>query len=254
MRTLLAPFAPTCALASILLILTGCGSNQIMSRSTLGSQPTGPAPTVLAVAEQVNGVAPNRMQEVQFSEAMDPATINGSTFVVTDAGGNRMPGAIAYDATFHIASFQPEPALEINTKYTAAIATGVKSAGGVPIARPYIYSFTTRDDSDKSPLSVINVSPFPDQSCVSDSTKIVITFSEEPDASQVNSQSIVVTGPSGEKIPVTLALNVAATQVVVTPTEPLPEGSITVTVSNIGDLAGQMMSQPFTWTFTTACG
>lgn len=49
-------------------------------------------------------------------------------------------------------------------------------------------------------------------------------------------------------------MNVSTTQVVLTPASPLPSGTITVTVSNVADLAGVKMAAPYTWSFSTACG
>ncbi|HKR27055.1 MAG TPA: Ig-like domain-containing protein, partial [Acidobacteriaceae bacterium] len=236
------------------LLVASCGSiSTPMANNTTGSTGTGPVPTVSGLAVEVNGVAPNRKQEVQFSEAMNPDTINAKTFLIMDAGGNQVTGAVTYDSDYNVASFQPTPALEDNTKYTAMITTGAQSVGGMSLAANYSYSFSTRADTDTSPLRVTNVSPFPDENCVSPTTAITITFNEAPDASTVTTSNIVVTDSTGNKIPVTLSTTISATDVVVTPKSALPSGSITVTVSGIGDLADQMMQQPFTWTFSTAC-
>lgn len=48
------------------LLLSGCGGSTLIKRSN-STSPTGAIPAVIAVGEQVNGVAPNRKQEVQFS-------------------------------------------------------------------------------------------------------------------------------------------------------------------------------------------
>jgi hypothetical protein len=65
----------TCVLLTLTtLILSGCGGSSV-ARTQNGNMAQGAPPTVSAVATQVNGVAPNREQEVQFSEAMDASTI-----------------------------------------------------------------------------------------------------------------------------------------------------------------------------------
>jgi Big-like domain-containing protein len=235
------------------IYLASCGSVSHPVVSTTTNSGTGPVPTVAALAMQTNGVAPNRKQEVQFSEAMDATTINAKTFLVTDAGGNAVPGVVTYDSDYNVATFAPTPALKTDTQYSATITTGAASVGGMHLAANYSYQFTTRAATDTSPLRVTNVSPFPDEACVSATTKITITFNEAPDASTVTAANIVVTDSNGNKIPVSFSLSVSGTDVVVTPNAALPTGSITVTVSGIGDLADQMMQQPFTWTFTTAC-
>ncbi|HKO14237.1 MAG TPA: Ig-like domain-containing protein [Acidobacteriaceae bacterium] len=235
-------------------LLGGCGSTSLPLNSNNGGHSgSGPVPTVIAQALELNGVAPNRKQEVQFSEAMDPATINAKTFVITDPGGNQMPGVVSYDPGFNVAAFQPTPALETGASYTATINTGAASTGGMHLAAPYVFAFTTRAETDSSPLAVKQVSPAANAACVSPNAQIVITFNEAPDASTVTAQNIVVTDSNGNKITTTLSTNINTTQVMVTPASPLPSGVITVMVSNIGDLADLKMPQPFTWSFSTVC-
>ena len=226
------------------LFLGGCGSNAPLIQ--------GPPPTVAGTAVQVDGVAPNRRQEVQFSEAMNGSTINAQSFRVTGVSGNAVPGTVTYDSTFDIASFLPTPALQAGATYTATITTAATSASGVPLAKPYSYSFTTRATSDRSPISVTSVSPMANATCVNPDSMITVTFDEAPDASTVNAGDFTVLGPNGG-IPVTLSINISTTQVVLTPVAPLPSGTITVMVNNVGDLADTMMTAPYTWSFSTAC-
>lgn len=239
---------------TLTLYLASCGTTSVpMVSNTTGNSGTGSVPTVAALAVEVNGVAPNRKQEAQFSEAMNPDTINAKTFLVTDAGGNHVTGTVTYDSDYNVASFQPTPALEDNTQYTATITTGAQSVGGKPLAANYSWSFTTRADTDTSPITVTGVIPAANTQCVSPTTAIAITFNEAPDASTVTTTNIVVKDSNGNSIPVTLSTNISTPSVTVTPKSPLPSGTITVTVSNIGDLADQLMQQPYTWSFSTAC-
>lgn len=254
MRAVLRPALFSTIAFTISLYLASCGSiSHPMVSNTTANSGTGPVPTVSGLAVEVNGVAPNRKQEVQFSEAMNPDTINAKTFLITDAGGNQVTGTVTYDSNYNVASFQPTPALEDSTNYRATITTGAQSVGGMPLAANYSYSFSTRADTDTSPLTVKNVVPAANAQCVSPTTAITITFNEAPDTSTVTTTNIVVKDSNGNNIPVTLSTNISTPDVTVTPKSTLPSGNITVTVSGIGDLADQMMQQPFTWTFSTAC-
>jgi hypothetical protein len=161
---------------------------------------------------------------------------------------------VSYDQDFNTASFLPNPALQTDASYTATITTAVASTGGVHLASPYSYTFTTRSTTDTSPISVNSVVPAGNATCVSANTPITITFDEAPDASTVNSNNIVVIGPGGTVIPVTMSINVTTTQVVLTPISPLLSGTISVMVSNVADLAGVKMAAPYTWSFSTICG
>ena len=237
---------------SLPLMLTGCGGSS-MNPMNSGTAAQGTPPTVSAVATQVNGVAPNREQEVQFSEAMDPSTINAQSFKVTDSSGNARAGSVTYDSNFDTASFLPNPALAANTTYTGTITTAAASAGGAHLASAYTFEFTTRASTDTSPLSVDSVSPAANATCVSASTLITVTFNEVPDAATVTAANFAVTGPNGP-IAVKMGTDVTTTQVVLTPASALPAGSISVTVNNVADLAGVKMTAPYTWSFSTACG
>lgn len=232
-------------------LLVGCGSS-LNPRSTFTSA-SASSLTVTAVAEQVNGVAPNRKQEVQFSAALNPSTVNASTFLITDASGKAVSGVVSYDPVFNLAIFQPRPVLQMMQKYTATLTTGIADQGGDHLAAAYTYSFQTRSSMDTSPISVLKISPASDATCVASTATVTITFDEEPDATTLTSSNIVLTGPGGAVIPTRLSMDVSATQVIVTPVSALPSGQITVTVKGVGDLADTLMTQPFVSTFSTAC-
>ncbi|HET9088507.1 MAG TPA: Ig-like domain-containing protein, partial [Acidobacteriaceae bacterium] len=146
-------------------LLAGCGagSRPSFAGSGSGSGIAAPSsattPTVTSVAVQVNGTAPNRLQEVQFSEPMNPATINTQTFQITDASGKAVPGVVSYDANYYVASFQPTPALKPSASYTATITTGVASAQGAHLASNYTYAIKTRKMTDNSPTYVTATNP-----------------------------------------------------------------------------------------------
>jgi methionine-rich copper-binding protein CopC len=253
------PFPGICALL-VVTFLAGCGSVTKKGSGGAGSptNPTSPtgsgaAPTVTAVGLQTNGVAPNRIQEVQFSEAMDSKTINNKTFTITDASGKAVAGTVAYDADYNVASFKPMPALQPSTAYTATITTGVSSAGGMHLQSAYSYNFTTIATSDATPISVTQVNPAANATCASATTPITVTFSEAPDVSTLTTANVLLKGPDGSILKNTLSISVDKAQMVVTPASALPSGAITVTVESVGDMAGNMMAAPYTWSFSTNC-
>jgi methionine-rich copper-binding protein CopC len=253
------PFPGICALL-IMTFLAGCGSVTKKGSGGAGGPTsptsptgTGPAPTVTAVGLQTNGVAPNRMQEVQFSEAIDSTTINSKTFTITDASGKAVAGTVAYDADYNVASFKPMPALQPSTAYTATITTGVSSAGGVHLQSGYTYNFTTIATSDATPISVAQVNPAANATCASATAPITVTFSEAPDVSTLTTANVLLKGPDGSVLKNTLSISVDKAQMVVTPESALPSGAVTVTVQSVGDMAGNMIAAPYTWSFSTNC-
>jgi hypothetical protein len=78
---------------------------------------------------------------VVFSEAMDPATLDGSTFTLTHGAAIAVPGLVTYaDLT---AVFWPTADLPANTAFTATVTTGAQSASGIALAANHSWTFTT---------------------------------------------------------------------------------------------------------------
>ena len=87
-----------------------------------------------------------------FSQPMDPATINSSsagalsTFTLKETSGANVPGTVALNAANTVATFRPTASLNMSTRYTATVTSAAKNAGGIAMANPVAWSFTTRSD------------------------------------------------------------------------------------------------------------
>ena len=98
------------------------------------------APTVIAVspANNATGVARTVNLIVTFSEAIDPSTINSTTFELRNASTNALVArTVTYDAATRRAILNPSGNLAIRTRFTATVlggATGVKDLAGNPLA------------------------------------------------------------------------------------------------------------------------
>ena len=107
------------------------------------------APTISAVApaDEATGVAATSNAEATFSEAMNPATISGSTFTLTRLGDTQsLTAQVTYDAATKKATLDPNADLDPSTTYTATIkggTSGVKDLAGNPLAQDKSWSFTT---------------------------------------------------------------------------------------------------------------
>ena len=100
-----------------------------------------------------NAVTGTRVTAI-FSQPMDPATINSSpagtllTFTLKETTGNNVSGTVAMNAAKTVATFTPTAfALNTNTSYTATVTIAAKNAGGIAMANPVAWSFTTRADA-----------------------------------------------------------------------------------------------------------
>jgi len=86
------------------------------------------------------GVERNKVVVLTFSEAMDPSTINSTTFTLNQ-GTTAVSGTVAYSGT--TATFTPSNVLAASTTYTATITTGAKDLAGNALAANIVWSFTT---------------------------------------------------------------------------------------------------------------
>jgi hypothetical protein len=114
----------------------------------------GVAPSVTSTNPTNNAIGVGRNVEVKFvfNEAMDPTTINESTFMLKQ-GETAVPGTVSYASK--TATFTPSAILAVNTEYTATITTGAKDLSGEPLTANVVKSFTTGGSSTS--LAVVNL-------------------------------------------------------------------------------------------------
>lgn len=85
-------------------------------------------------------VAVNSTVTATFSEAMDAATITGSTFTLAGTGG-AIAGTVSYSGK--TATFTPSSGLEQGKTYMATITTGVTDTDGIAMEANFTWRFTT---------------------------------------------------------------------------------------------------------------
>ncbi len=86
----------------------------------------------------------NRNMTAEFSEALSPNTVNGSSFTLSD-GTNLVTGVVSVQGT--VATFNPDDNLAANTLYTATLTTAISDLA-IPanlLAASFSWSFTTSD-------------------------------------------------------------------------------------------------------------
>jgi hypothetical protein len=115
---------------------------------------SGVSPTVTSTdpLNNVTGVTRDKALTFTFSEAMDPSTINSSTFTLKQ-GTTAVPGTVTYSGT--TATFTPTNSLAAGTSYTATVTTGAKSLTGNGLAANSVWSFTTGGSA--SGLAVVDL-------------------------------------------------------------------------------------------------
>ena len=124
---------------------------------TFTTNSTACAPTVISVTPPNGavGVCPSTVVTATFSEPMNPATINTTTFTLTGPGTTPVTGVVTYAAS--TATFVPSSPLALSTLYTATITTGAQDLAGNPLANNFVWTFTT--NSTACAPTVISVAP-----------------------------------------------------------------------------------------------
>lgn len=132
------------------ILLVGCKDQSTGANDNTDSDP----PTVQTTSPSNNEgeVERNKVIEITFNEAMDPATINTSTFAV-EQGTDAITGSVAYSGT--TATFTAVNVLNALTDYKVTVTTGAKSADGIALATNEVWSFTTGGSTE--PLTVVDL-------------------------------------------------------------------------------------------------
>ena len=118
----------------------------VVFQESLGADTT---PPTVNSTQPVNGavnVATTAAVTVTFSEAMNAATVNGSTFNLATAGGTAVPATVSYNGSTRTATLTPTAALGNSVTYRAVVkggSGGVADLAGNPLATDFSWSFTT---------------------------------------------------------------------------------------------------------------
>ena len=210
-------------------------------------------PTVSSTfpANAATGVAIGGNIATVFSEAMDPATINTTTFTLQQ-GTTPVAGVVSYAGV--TATFTPGANLAPSTTYTATITTGARDLAGNVLVTTYGWSFTTGATADTTAPTVSVTVPANAATGVPINQTINATFSEPMDPLSINTASFLLTGPAATAITGTVGYDVPNRIATFNPASDLAPNTVYTATLTTGtrDLAGNPLAVTFNWTFTTA--
>src|SRR4029077_1070777 len=129
----------------------------------------------------------NTLVSATFSEAMNPATINGTTFTVTGPGATPVAGTVTYAGS--TATFTPSASLANSSLFTATITTGAKDPAGAALAANFVGTFATA-----APPTVLSTVPVNGATGVAVNTLVTATFSEAMNPATINVTAFRVCG------------------------------------------------------------
>ena len=219
---------------------------------------TVPAPTLPTVIATVPrngaaGVPTNQALTATFSEAMNPATINSATFLVSVTGGAGVTGVVTYVPAGSVATFTPDANLAPSTEYTATITIGAQDLEGNTLASNYVWTFTTAAAPVLVPPKVISTIPASFAADVPFNQIVSATFSTAMNPATINSTTFTLVAPGNVLVHGLVAYAAVGNTLTFTPTANLaPSTTFTATITTgAQNLAGTALAGNYVWTFTT---
>jgi hypothetical protein len=198
-------------------------------------------------------IQPNALVIVNFSEPMDPATINSSTLILRNTtAGVDVAGTIAMSQNNTIATLTPSSPLTPGNAYTITVTIGAKDVAGNALKNEVTSNFFTTSTPDVTRPTVISTTPVDGATGVATNGVFRARFSENVNG--VSGSTLTLKKAlTGEAVAGTVTYDGSFTQGTFTPTLPLSANTnyIATLTSGIQDLAGNSLAQ-VTFSFTTA--
>lgn len=212
---------------------------------------TAPAVTSTVPADNAVNVAIDVWIMATFDEAIDPATVDNTSFILTDALDNVVDGTVTVSADNTTATFTPSAFLDNTAVYTATLTTDVTDLAGNPLADNVVWSFTTGTGTDTIAPTVLSTVPADGATGVAVTTVVAATFDEAIDPVTVDNTSFFVNDGAGNVDGTITFVDNTAT---FTPSADLAVNTVyTATLTtDVTDASGNPLADNVVWSFTTA--
>jgi len=246
---------------SLLFILTvfatgcGAGSGNVAETDGGDSESVTPASTP---ADGTTGTNINGSIIAQFSEALDPATVNSDTFMLAAASDDTpVDGVVSY--TNNTMIFTPAANLAESTEYTATVSSDVLSASGSPLLdTDLVWNFTTGETAGTVPAldttapSVNSTDPANGAAGVSLNRSATALFSEVLDPATVSQSAFTLAVTSGD-VAVAGVVSYIGNTMTFNPAANLAGSTeyTAIITTAVTDLAGNALAADKVWSFTT---
>lgn len=244
------------SVAAILLagLLAGCGDSDANSAANKPGNPTTPpaVTTVNPLTGSTFTCGNPVIINATFTKAMNPATINGTTFTLT-AGSGAVAGAVTYVAATNIATFTPAAALASNTVFTATITTGAQDQFGNGLTANFTWTFTSAPPCP--PATVTAVTPPNGSTLTCPNTAVITaTFSTGMNPATINTTTFTLTGTGGAAIAGAVTYVASTNVATFTPSAALSPSTLYTATITTGatNASGTALAANFVWTFTTS--
>ena len=228
----------------------------VVFSTNLQTQP--PVVTSLSPQNGTAGVSTTTAVTATFNKALDPTTVNSTTFQLLDATNSAVSASVTYSSSTFTATLQPTATLANSASYVAVVrGDGVKDTSGTPMAASYSSSFATT--SLTPPPIVTAFSPASGASGISTTTAITATFNKAIDPTTLTPNTFQLLNSSNAAVSGSISYNSSTFTVSLQPTAPLAVSSSYTVVLRGGtldprvkDTSGTALAANVTWAFTTA--
>ena len=245
--TLVADSAHTATLTADIRDAAGnrLGSDYQWSFQTAPLPDTAP-PTVTSrdPAVDASNVPLGQVVRATFSETLNCATVNASSFLLDGPTGGI---AAAVACSTDTAQLTPNASLQPTTTYTATLTTGIQDSAGNALAFNNVWSFTTLTSSDTTPPIVMSTDPAKDATGVGTGKTLMATFSEPVTC---GAGAFLLTDPDGATVPGTVTCSGDRASFDPDASLNLLTNYTATLISTVRDLAGNALV-PVSWSFTT---
>jgi hypothetical protein len=229
---------------------------------------TSAVPTVTSTnpAGGATDVAVTQAITATFSEAMDPATIDSTSFTVNE-GATAVSGAVTYAAATNVATFTPAASLSASTVYTGTVTTGAKATSGSALAANFVWTFTTASAGGSGgdagvpdggappgvPPQVTSTNPANGAANLCIPFGIDAIFDKQIDPTTVVPANFTLTSPGPTSVKGSTSYDSQTDTATFSPLNPLLGNTLyTATLTTgIKDAAGDALAANKVWTFTT---
>jgi hypothetical protein len=235
---------------------TALAQNYVFTFTTGAAVVVPPTVVTTTPLPAATGVPLTQTVSATFSQAMNAATINSSTFTLTGPGNTPVAGLVAYAAIGNTLTFTPTANLTAGALYTATITTGAQNLAGTALATNYVWTFTTTTVVViVTPPEIVSTLPLNAATNVSLTQTVSATFSKAMNPLTLTSSTFQLTH-GGTPVLATLTYDAVHFVATLTPSVPLTPSTtyIATVTSGATDLAGDPLGTtgpPNPWTFTT---
>lgn len=128
------------------------------------SDTTGPSVTAINPTANESEVAPDSTITATFNEALNAATVNPQSAILTDETGTTVSATVAYVSSQSKITVKPQQRLQFNQRYTVTLKgapnnPAITDSAGNPLSADFTWAFTTATSSSLWPANTLPGSP-----------------------------------------------------------------------------------------------